>query len=502
MLKATCACPSAPEPQPLGGSPPAMATKGDAGNPLLAAKKQKKGVASTGKRKYNEETPGGLLIVRAPRNDAQTRSVPERQPKPGPSSPPAKKFKADGFSVPPQPARNASVDPVVEKDVREMEDEGDRLRHTTIDPSLASMSFRPSLPEKPPPKPKSTRSKKRLTIVDTEVPLLDGTPQAERNKILRSTANGRDGRTPDPELDPKTHQRRSSLGGRGKRISNLFQAGAFALPHPKVHEESFYKHIDRDLPDAEQLRQLLIWSASRAASSSSASKLPPEDASALKTIANDMARMLAERRIDLSLFGPDDEDAPKGTNAQNEKNKQWEVVYSEQLRQGQEEGGEWKETAYFYEAYAATERRRINERRRARADPVPDESALPEPFRRGLHLSQAPPSTASEQIRARLPELRFKFDMLYTNLHAARTCARVTGRALDARFGLLSTGLAARSEPRPSGSGSGEAAAMETHGLMRALARVDMERPPAMVEDAARRPVREVQRATAAGEGE
>ncbi|KAJ7930305.1 Mis12-Mtw1 protein family-domain-containing protein [Mycena leptocephala] len=463
--------------------------KGDAGNPLLAAKKPKKDVASTGKRKYNEETPGGLLIVRAPTNDAQTRSIPERQPKAGPSNPPAKRFKAESFSVPPQPARNAFVHPVLEKEVREIEDADDYLRHIT----LASMS-----PEKPPRKPKSTRSKKTLTIVDTEVPLLDGTPLAERNKILRGTANAPDGRTPDLKPDPKTPQRRSSLGGRGKRISNLLQAGTFALPHPKVDEECFYKHIDRDLPDAEQLRQLLIWSASRAASSSSAS-LPPEDASALKAITDDMVRMLAERRLDLSLFAPDDEDAPKGTNAQNEKNKQWEVVYGEQLRQGQEEAEEWKQMAYFYEAYAAKERRRIDERGRAGGDPVLDESALPERFQRGLRLCQAPPSAASAQIRGRLTKLRFKFDMLHTNLHAARTCARVAGRTLDARFGLLGAGLTARLDPGP--SGSGREAAAETHGLLRTLAQVDMERPPAMVGDAARRAAREVQRATAAGEG-
>jgi len=81
------------------------------------------------------------------------------------------------------------------------------------------MSFCPSSPEKP-PKPKPSRSKKTVSIIDTdsEIPLLDGTLQAERNKILRGEAMAaiaRDrGRTPDLEPDPKTHQRRSSLGGR------------------------------------------------------------------------------------------------------------------------------------------------------------------------------------------------------------------------------------------------------------------------------------------------
>jgi hypothetical protein len=218
------------------------AAKFDSTNPLLAAnphpaKKPRKDVAST-KRKCiptiltpfelltqyidPEETPGAPFIVHEPRNDAL------RQPTP------AKKFKADGLSVPQQQTRNLHVHPVVEKDVREMEDEADRLlrasralvnqsinrANTTQHTSPSSMSFRPSSTAKPPPKSKSGKSKKAVAIiVDEEVPLLDGTPQAERNKLLRG----------DAMADPKTHQRRTSLGGRGKRISSSFQAGAFSM---------------------------------------------------------------------------------------------------------------------------------------------------------------------------------------------------------------------------------------------------------------------------------
>ncbi|KAJ7356580.1 Mis12-Mtw1 protein family-domain-containing protein, partial [Mycena albidolilacea] len=455
-----------------------MATKRDglmASNPLLAAaaKKPKKNVASTSKRKHTEEAPSGLFFV--PHATA------------GPSNPPAKKFKADNLSVPQQSTRNASVDPVVEKDVRDMEDEVDRLRRAsrtnTTRPSPSSISFRPSSPAKPPPKPKSGKKKAVTIIVDSEVPLLDGTPQAERNNVLRGDAMAAIARD-RAEPNPKTHQRRTSLGGRGKRISSSFQAGAFTLPHPKVNEESFYKHIDRDLPDAEQLRQLLTWSASRAAASSassSSSTLPPDDASALKSITDDMVHMLAERRVDLSLFGPDDEAAPTGTNAQNEKNKQWEVVYTQQLREAQEEDEEWKKTAYFYDAYAAKERRRIEERRHAQRNAPPDERLLDnDRLRHGLRLANAPPDAdgLAAQIRTRLPDLPFKFDMLHTNLHAARTCAR---------FGLLDAGLgglAAHTNGTAQAGSSTSGGADTVHGVLRALASVDM----------ARRAAREVQR--------
>ncbi|KAJ7116034.1 Mis12-Mtw1 protein family-domain-containing protein [Mycena epipterygia] len=502
-----------------------MATNG---NPLLAAaakKKSKKDISNQGafKRRYNEETPGGLLIVRAPPSDASTRLARARAPAAGPGNPPAKKFKADapmGLSVTSPPARNASVDPVVEQAVRAMDDEADSLRRAsrataTIPSALASsVAFLPSSPEKP---PKPMRAKKKVTV-ETEEPLRDGTPQGVRNKILRGDAMAAIARDADPEPDTPGHRRRSSLGGRGKRISSSFQTGKFTEPHAKVNEESFYKHIDRDLSDLEQLRQLLTWSASRAATNMApSSSLHPRDVSGLKTIQGAMVNMLIERYLDLSLFGPEDADAAAtGENAQNEKNRHWNEVYTGDIEHAEEEMEQWKYTEYFYETYAKKERKAIEERKRARADkgkrpagagdpwPWPDERfLLDERFRRGLQLAQAPPSPAAAQIKAHLADLQFKFDTLNTNLHAARTHVRVAGRALNARFGLVGAGLAARAGADAGPSvGAGVGARTDVQGMLRALARVDMERPPAQVGDAARRAAREVQRAARAGEGE
>ncbi|KAK7037027.1 Mis12-Mtw1 protein family-domain-containing protein [Favolaschia claudopus] len=259
---------------------------------------------------------------------------------------PTKKFKA---------TRNPSVDPVEENAVREMDDE-------VNNPRTGSMSLRSSSPVKPPPKVKSN-----IVVADTEVPLLHGTPQAKRNKALRGdpmTARDR-GKTPEPSGN---FRHRNSTGGRGKRISTSFQAGAFSLPHAKVHEESFYKHIDHDLPDSEQLRQLLTWSASRAAVSS--------DVTASKSIMDDMVKTLVEKRLNLSLYRPDDEDAPTGTNTQNEKNKQWEITYTQQLREAEEEAEAWKRTGHVYGTYAAKERQRIEERRHGHRNASPDERLL------------------------------------------------------------------------------------------------------------------------------
>lgn len=137
--------------------------------------------------------------------------------------------------MPTQGPRHASMDPTVERDVRDMEDEADRLRrasraNTTLDPSLAGIAFRSS-PEKQ-SRPRRPNPKKQSVVLDTQEPLRDGTPQGARNKLLRSdamaaiTRDGNRARTPEP--DPKAHRRRSSLGGRGHRVSSSFQEGAFS----------------------------------------------------------------------------------------------------------------------------------------------------------------------------------------------------------------------------------------------------------------------------------
>ncbi|KAJ7451045.1 Mis12-Mtw1 protein family-domain-containing protein [Mycena latifolia] len=490
-----------------------------ASNPLLAAAAAKK---TKNKRKYPEETPGGLLIVRAPSTDAPTRAFPVA----GPSKPRAqKKFKADALAVPTQQrARNPSVDPAVEQAVRDMEDETDRLRPasrpnaSSDSSSSAALAFRPASPAKPPPKPARAKKKDKAAVVDTVEPLRDGTPQAARNKLLRAdsmAAIARD-RTPDP--DTPGHRRRSSLGGRGKRISDSFQAG-FALPHARVDEESFYKHVDRDRPEAEQLRQLLTWCTSRAAEAGPSVPVPPADAAALQTIKSDMVRTVADRQIDLSLYAPEDQSmdgAPTGQNAQNEKNKRWEDVYSREIHRAEAEREEWSKATYYYDAHRAKEEKRLEAKRldaarlepgkgKARAAdadpwPWPDAHFLPNPrLQHALRLAQAvAPPAAPPASDPRLADVPFKLATLHTNLHAARTCARVAGRVLDARFGLLGEGLS-----RGGASGDADAdASTGARGLMRALSRVDMARAPAMVGDAARRAAREVQRAVRAGEGE
>ena len=136
-----------------------------------------------------------------------------------------------------------------------------------------------------------------------------------------------------------------------------------AQPHNSVSATSFYKHIDADLPDAERLRTLLIWCASRAAAkpsppssnpNSTASDngkgglanepsepdLPPLSERAqqlLKNVQEDVIRMLAERKIDLSLYSGDAPLQNQGEvqlkpNEQNVTNRMLEIRYAEQIK--------------------------------------------------------------------------------------------------------------------------------------------------------------------------
>lgn len=122
-------------------------------------------------------------------------------------------------------------------------------------------------------------------------------------------------------------------------------------------------------------------------------------------------------------------------------------------------------------------------------------------------------SDMEAELKRRLPQLEYNVDQIFAFVSAARTTTNVAEKALNERFDLLSASLASRmglhadgataaapgsatallsTYVAPPGSMTGPADQLD---LLRALSRVDRERPPAMVGDAARRAAREVQRA-------
>jgi kinetochore protein Mis13/DSN1 len=122
------------------------------------------------------------------------------------------------------------------------------------------------------------------------------------------------------------------------------------------------------------------------------------------------------------------------------------------------------------------------------------------------------------EIKQRLPSLEYKVDRIFSMVSAARTATDIAEKALNERFEILTANLTSRIKPFPQtgevpGSAGSSAQLLSTYvaeprsrsvgpdplDLMRALSRVDQERPPTQVGDAARRAAREVQRADERG---
>jgi len=559
------------------------------------------------------------------------------------SQPPTKKFKANAHlhtttgsqsKVGGGVGNPSDTEHQLDSDVRAMDDEADRLRRVSrarmLAPSLipststSNVNTSPQFPAQTPGPGHGRTRKSRGGTVDMTAPLPEeDTPRIERNKQLRAGAmaaivNGR-GREPEATTTTATpsrtgHRRKSSVSGRGKRVSSSFEATGIiseflsvvrfweviyllcytAQPHNSVSESSFYKHIDTDLPDSERIRQLLIWCSLRAAasssSSSSTSKLPPlsaEGVQALKASQEDIVRGLAERKVDMSMYSSEGRKEPQQgelrENEQNVRNRMWEVTYTSHIQQyvgsfylltaddgkvgrAQAEEEAWKKVSYGYEAYmkqlqGSLEARsadllqgdssgsgmsaKAKGKRRATGNVdtmLPEEHELCPTSqtaftlvksvlgmhhptgadgkgRRGVTRSGRDREEVEAEIERLMPGLEYTLDQIYSWMSAAKATTDIAERVLNEKFDILGANLASRVNPFPStrnseGSGSETGQQLlskyvlrervKTVGpdpadLMRALSRVDEERPPAKVGEAARRAAREVQRAGEAG---
>ena len=122
-----------------------------------------------------------------------------------------------------------------------------------------------------------------------------------------------------------------------------------------MSESIFYKHIDVDLPEAQRAQQLLIWCANRAmndladefgpsSSSSSrrnvasAGKDPPllaDELQLLKSMQEEVIRMLAEKKINTNVSGePGSVPPPERTreNEQNVRNRAREKKFNDHIQ--------------------------------------------------------------------------------------------------------------------------------------------------------------------------
>ncbi|EIW57165.1 uncharacterized protein TRAVEDRAFT_149392 [Trametes versicolor FP-101664 SS1] len=525
-------------------------------------KRENSKAGPSSKRKINgEEQPGGLVIVRAPSQANRTLHIeplpaepraasrqPSVQPQASQSTKPAaKKLRADGSSRAVGKSKDRDVyattraDPEVDEDVRQMQSEADTLRRRSQAAeqvaSAASGAF--DFPART-PRPATTSRRN----IDTVMPVAQQeTPQIEKNKLMRGETG---------------HRRRSSVS-RGKRISSSYEAtGVISHPHTSVSVASFFKHIDSELPEPQRARQLLIWCSNRAmneladqapqASSSrrkstNSGKDPPPLSSAqadiLKRTEESLIRMLAERKVDTNVYGgagsQSGDGRPLKENEQNVKNRMREARFNGHIQQSKQEADAWKELSDSYDSHRKSVHAEMEKRKRALAawkakgkerasaedldDWDVERRDLPEQLlshgslelARGIVLGEA---SKRNPLSGRLQELEYTMDRVHNFANAALQTTRVAEADLDRRFALLNISLASRSQPTASASQTDPTSlssyippthprppATDPQDIFRALSRIDAERPLTEVGDAARRAIREVQRATDASVG-
>ncbi|TBU55459.1 Mis12-Mtw1 protein family-domain-containing protein [Dichomitus squalens] len=486
---------------------------------------------------------------RAPSRQPSAQPQSLSQPQPQSSRPAAKKLRADGSSRAVGKAKDRDVyattraDPEVDEDVRQMQSETDTLRRKSQAAEQAASSLNADV-QFPPRTPRLPSSSSRRDV-DTVAPLAQQeTPQIEKNKVMRGETG---------------HRRRSSIS-RGKRASSSYEAtGVISHPHTSVSVSSFFKHIDYELPEPQRARQLLIWCSNRAMNeladqapqastsrrtSTNSGKDPPPlstaQAGVLKRTQENLMRMLAEKKVDTNVYGGagsqnGDAQRPLRENEQNIKNRAREARFNAHIQRSKQEAEAWKELSDSYDSHRKSVQAEMEKRRRALAtakskgkerasaedldDWDVERRDLPEQFlssgsvdvARKLVFENASRSTP---LHNRLKELEHTVDRLHTFANSALQTTRVSEADFDRRFALLNLSLASRSQPALSSTHADTTALSsyilplhprppptDPQDLLRALSRIDADRPQTQVGDAARRAVREVQRVADATAG-
>ncbi|KAG8698926.1 hypothetical protein FRC08_005624 [Ceratobasidium sp. 394] len=207
-------------------------------------------------------------------------------------------------------------------------------------------------PNKPrPPANQATSSSSALSRVALDsiepVPISD-TPVIVRNREIRQASQSR---------------RRSSLSSRGKRASQSLSSGLLATPHPSVPPDTFFRHVDPELPDALRLRQVLCWTTSRASDQpqSDGSRTPdipplsPALADMLKSIQAASAKKIASGQVNTAIGPPQPrEGRPLAPNPRNTINAQ-AISRLEAYNQAcQAEDTAWSELIAAYNSQQAT----------------------------------------------------------------------------------------------------------------------------------------------------
>ncbi|KAG9310560.1 Mis12-Mtw1 protein family-domain-containing protein [Chiua virens] len=279
---------------------------------------------------------------------------------------------------------------------------------------------------------------------------------------------------------------------RGKRIStSSANTGAIPQPHASVADSGFYRHIDRDLPEPQRVRQLLVWSAARASSrlseassaepskplsvpSSSGGKDPPllddRRKRILKTVQDDFIRMLAEKKIDTVVYSnrKSDKTMKEGTlrsNEQNVWNRARQVTLQQYINRAQAESEAWLRAEEFYHQYATNSKADLERRLQSLRPPsaeatgkqratshelqddwswlLPREDEVSDGFKEKVdlelikHVMSSGPQPGIEfqgPLDQEIRDLQFKVDSLYSYVNSVVKATEVAEAELDYRF--------------------------------------------------------------------
>ncbi|CAE6534876.1 unnamed protein product [Rhizoctonia solani] len=241
-----------------------------------------------------------------------------------------------------------------------------------------------STPPRKRPTDQSTSSSSALSraVLDSAQPIpISDTPVIVRNREIRQASQSR---------------RRSSLSSRGKRASQSLSSGLLATPHASVPPDTFYRHVDSDLPDALRLRQVLCWTASRASDKQPAHKPSPVVQDLLKSIQSQTIKRLASGQINTSISPSRTSDSNKRLppHPKNLTNAQAISKLEAYNQACQAEDSAWSELIAAYNSQQA----QVVAALASTADKEPKEIELDEQWREGMQLVKEVLRTVKEGV--------------------------------------------------------------------------------------------------------
>ncbi|KAG8729957.1 hypothetical protein FRC11_007665, partial [Ceratobasidium sp. 423] len=325
-----------------------------------------------------------------------------------------------------------------------------------------------STPPRKRPADQSTSSSSVLSraVQDSAQPIpISDTPVIVRNREIRQASQSR---------------RRSSLSSR-------------ATPHSSVPPDTFYRHVDSDLPDALRLRQVLCWTASRVSDKQPAHKPSPVVQDLLKSIQSQTIKRLASGQVNTSISPSrtSDPSKPLPPHPKNVTNAQAISKLESYNQACQAEDSAWSELIAAYNSQQA----QVVAALASAAEKESKEIELDEQWREGMQLVKEVLRTvkegvgdgadADDEMSDGEQEIVGLIDSLEPQVHEAYESAYRTAQFstkafvhLEHVFGTLSGTLRQRTAPQSAlvpkdetgrmlGVGSG--AGVDTMDLLRAL---------------------------------